>query len=293
MDVDLSRLRHIVAIARTRSFSRAAEELHITQPAISRSIASFEQGFGLRLFDRSRAGVAPTAVGKLVIAEAECMLRAARNLDRNLRLFASGESGELAIGIGPLLAMVLHIIAKRLLQERPGVHLHASIRSPEHLVHQLLDDQIELIFANTWLIRDIPDLEITSIGTMNLAVIVRADHPLARRSQLRVEDLANFPQASAPVSNPGTTGERASIFTCENFHVLRDLVLETDCVWLASSIAVETDIAEGRLLALDVSNFRDSVSEVAMVHRRGRTLSPAALELTRHMRSLLASEDRS
>jgi DNA-binding transcriptional LysR family regulator len=292
MAVDLNRLRHIVTIARTRSFSRAAEDLNITQPALSRSIASFEERFGLRLFDRSRAGVSPTAVGKLVIAEAERMLRVARDLDRNLGLLARGESGELAIGIGPLLAMVLHTIAKRMLQERPGVHLHTSIRSPEHLVKELLDDQIELVFGNSWTIRNIADIEITLIGTMKLAFVVRADHPLVRRSQIRIEDLAEFPQASAPRPDQGSPSEQAGVFTCENFHVLRDVVLDTDCVWLASPVALRNDIIEGRLLTLDVLDLKNKVSEVAMVHRRGRTLSPAAVELTRQMRSLLEFEDR-
>jgi DNA-binding transcriptional LysR family regulator len=289
MDFDLTRLRQIVAIARTRSFSRAAEDLHITQPAISRSVAGFEQRLGFRLFDRDRAGVTPTAMGKLVIAEAERVLRAARDLEHNLRLYARGESGELAIGMGPLLAMLLPGIARHMLEVRPGVHLRASIRTPDHLVQELLDDRIELIFGNSWLIRDVPDLAIQPIGTMTLAFIVRSAHPLAQRSTLQIEDLAAFPQAGVGGPGVGAPGSGAGAFTCDNYHVLRDLVMETDCIWLACPIALKKDVAEDRLVSLDVADFRQDRSEVALVSRRGRTLSPPALEMARHLQNLLAS----
>ena len=154
MEIDLTRLRHIAAIARTGSFSRAAEDLHITQPALSRSIASFEQRYSLRIFDRDRSGVVPTAMGQLVIEEAQRVLRAARDLDHNLRLYAKGEGGDLAFGAGPLLAMLLPDLGRRLLAESPAIQLRASVRTPDYLVQELLDDRIELIFGNSWNIRD-------------------------------------------------------------------------------------------------------------------------------------------
>ena len=290
MEIDLVRLRHIAAIARTGSFSRAAEDLHITQPALSRSVASFEQGFGLRVFDRDRSGAVPTALGRLVIAEAERVLRAARDLDHNLRLYARGAGGELAIGMGPLLAMLLPEFARRMMAESPGVHLRASIRTPDHLVQELLDDRIEMVFGNSWAIREIPDLQITPIGSVRLAFLVRAGHPLDGRSGLSIDALAEYPQANAAGSSVSDRG--TGMFTCDNYHVLRALVLETDCVWLAAPTVLAEDIATGRLVVLELADFRDVESEVALVHRRGRTLSPPALTLTRHLRKLLSMPGR-
>ena len=68
MDVDLAKLNQLLVIARTGSFSRAAEELRITQPALSRSVAGLEQRFGFRIFERGRGGATPTTVGALVLA---------------------------------------------------------------------------------------------------------------------------------------------------------------------------------------------------------------------------------
>ena len=102
--MELTRLRHILAVARTGSFSRAAEEERITQPALSRSIAAFEQRHGVILFDRGRGGAHPTPAGRLVIEQARRLLSATNDLERSLRLYGTGEAGRLAFGLGPLLA---------------------------------------------------------------------------------------------------------------------------------------------------------------------------------------------
>lgn len=288
MDIDLTRLRHIAAIARTGSFSRAAEDLHITQPALSRSIASFEQRFGLRVFDRDRSGVVPTAMGRLVIEEAERVLRAARDLDHNVRLYAKGEGGDLAIGTGPLLAMMLPDLGQRLMKEAPSIRLRASVRTPDHLVQELLDDRIELIFGNSWAIREVPDLEFSLIGTLELAFVVRGGHPLAAKSRIRTDMLGLYPQASAAGSSIAALAPTTGSFICDNCHVLRDLVVGTDCVWLTAPSVLADDIAAGALVRLNVDDFQNIDSEVALIHRRNRTLSPAALSLIEHLRGLIS-----
>jgi hypothetical protein len=85
--MNLPRLRHIVAVARDRSVSRAAEEAGITLPALSRSVAACEQRHPPRLFDRGRSGVHPTAAGlpvidpptKLLAARGTCRQATARS----------------------------------------------------------------------------------------------------------------------------------------------------------------------------------------------------------------------
>lgn len=292
MDIDLTRLRHIAAIARTGSFSRAAEDLHITQPALSRSIASFEQRYGLRIFDRDRSGVVPTAMGRMVIEEAQRVLRAARDLDHNVRLYAKGEGGDLAIGTGPLLAMLLPDLARLLLDETPAIHFRASVRTADHLVQELLDDRIEMIFGNGWNIRDVPDLSFSTIGSIRLAFVVRGDHPLVGQQDLDLVQIARFPQASAAGSSVAALAATTGSFICDNYHVLRELVIGSDCVWLAAPTVLADDIAAGRLAALDVADYASIDSEVALIQRRSRTLSPAALALVEHLRGLLVMHGR-
>jgi DNA-binding transcriptional LysR family regulator len=279
MEIDLNRMRHIAAVARLRSFSRAAEELHITQPALSRSIAAFEERFGVRLFDRGRGGVMPTPVGVLVVAEAERLLGFARDFEHNLQLYGGGDAGRIPFGMGPMVAsLVLPRLSQIFINERPRLQLKVSVGPADQLVQELMRDEIEMLFANTPQVRSIPDVITAPIGRMRLAVIVRSAHPMAGRRRVTFSELAAFPAASAvELPTMGITGE-AGAFICDNYHILRETVLGTDCLWVASPDFVVADIAEGRLCCLDVADLDAAVatSELSMARRRERTMSPAA-----------------
>lgn len=293
MDVDLSRLRHIIAVARLRSFSRAAGELHITQPALSRSIAAFEARFGVRLFDRGRGGVTPTALGALVVAEAERLVSSARDFEHNLQLYRNGSAGKIAFGMGPLVAsLILPRLGPMLLNERPGLRMRASIGTVEQLVQELMGDTIEMMFANSAQVSSVRDVVATPIGTMRLAVIVRGAHPLVGRKRVELADLKDFPIAS-PVELPaaGLTGDGGA-FICDNYHIMRETVAGTDCVWLASPDFVAAEIAEGALCCVELADLDLGMSELAMVRRAGRTMSPAAETVTQAVRALCGRPDR-
>lgn len=289
MDIDLTRLRHILAVARTQNFSRAAEELNITQPALSRSIASFEERRGVRLFDRSRSGVVPTSVGRVVIAEAEEVVRAARGLDLNLKLYAGGQAGQLSIGLGPLLASVLLTsIGKYAMRTRPGLEIQTIIRPADQLLIELLNDRIEIIFGNSWIMNPTADLAISPLGNIPMTFIVRAGHPLAEQRDVMTCDIQRYPLAGASGWPMGRQPGHGGSFVCDNFHILRELVMETDFVWMASAALARQEIASGRLVTLEVADFQPKPSAISLVRRQGRTLSPAANMIADHVRVLLS-----
>lgn len=290
MTVDLARLRHIVAVAANRSFTKAADELHITQPALSRSIAAFEARCGFRVFDRSRTGVVPTALGRTVIAEAGSVLRAAQSLELNLNLYARGDAGQLAIGLGPLLAsVVLPSLGADLLRTRPALQFRAAIGMPDRLVEDLLADHLEMVFANSWGLTNMGELEVRSVGELPLAFVVRADHPLAGREDVEAQELAEFPLASATeLIAAGLVGKGAG-FVCDNYHILRDLVLASDAVWLSSPALVAKDENAARFDFVGVREFGESTSAIALITRKGRTLSPAAKAVAAEVAELLKS----
>ena len=80
----LAKLEHALVLQRRGSFSRAAEELNLTQPTLSRSIASLEALWGIQIFERGRAGVRPTPIGSEMLAQAEQLISLARTLDSNM-----------------------------------------------------------------------------------------------------------------------------------------------------------------------------------------------------------------
>jgi DNA-binding transcriptional LysR family regulator len=287
--MELTRLRHILAVARTGSFSRAAEEEGITQPALSRSIAAFEQRHGVVLFDRGRGGAHATPAGALVIEQARKLLSASKELERSLRLYGSGEAGRVAIGIGPLLAgLFLPELGASLLQARPGLQLVTTTRTPDQLLSELLGDRIEMIFGNNWNIANVPGTERERLGTLGIAVIVRGGHPLASADRrLTFADLAAYPVASAVELPTGSFDGHAGAFICDNFHILRETVLATDCVWMSSPAFLATELRDGRMARLRVADLATGSNEICMVTRRGRTRSPAALAVAEAMRAMV------
>jgi DNA-binding transcriptional LysR family regulator len=286
--MELTRLRHIVAVARNQSFSRAAEEEGITQPALSRSIAAFELRHGVILFDRGRGGAHPTAAGLLVIDHAKKLLAAAGDLERSLKRYPGGEAGRIAFGIGPLLTgLFLPRLTRSLLQAYPGLQIFTLTRTPDQLVAELLGDRIEMILGNNWNLGRMPGTELERLGRLRIAVMVRTDHPLARAGQATLADLENYPLASAVELPPSSAIGNAGSIVCDNFHVLRETVLQTDCVWMSSPAFLRDDLRAGRITQLDVSDLPAASSDICLVFKRGRTRSPAAVAAAEEVRAML------
>src|SRR5579864_3810938 len=100
MVLDLAKLEQLLTIARTGNFTRAAEELGITQPALSRNIGLLEDRFSFKIFDRGRGGASLTPVGALMVDEVEALVRQATILEHNLQLYGRGEGGQISLGMG-------------------------------------------------------------------------------------------------------------------------------------------------------------------------------------------------
>jgi DNA-binding transcriptional LysR family regulator len=290
MQIDLIKLTHILAIARTLSFSRAAEELHITQPALSRSISGVEQRFGIRLFDRGRSGVAVTPVGAQVIADAEGLVGSARIFQHNLRLYAQGQAGTLAIGMGPMVAsMILSELAGHFMTGSPQLELRASIKGPGLLMKELANDTIELAICATENIDIADGFVAVPIGEVTFATYVRSAHPLANRSGLTAADLDVFPIARIGDADMVATRRNSGSFICDSYHILQDAVLHSDCLWHTSSQFVEKHQLTGSLVQIEAVDVETPRSALALVRKRGRTASPAAQLAASRIRAMLGT----
>src|ERR1700741_4516245 len=105
--LQLKSLTHLVALARRLHYARAAEDLHISQSALTRSIQALEKQLGMRLFDRDRAGVALTPQGKLAVERCAVLLADAEDVERHLVLAAGARAGRVRFGMAPLPASAL------------------------------------------------------------------------------------------------------------------------------------------------------------------------------------------
>lgn len=280
MEISFVKLTQLLKVAETGNISRAAEELGVSQPALSRSIAAIEARYRLRIFDRGRSGAVLTTVGRMIIAEASELMRGARKLDHNLKLYGRGEAGRLSVGLSPPVAgLVLARIAAQLFAMTPKLAVTTLIRPPQALTEALLKEEIEFFISPDYQIEPDASVQTRRIGTMPADFVVRSGHPLTNRAEVDVADLSDFPVASpiapdwlSPDSSPAAT------FACDNFHIMRDLTLDSDVVLICPSSFVRQELADGRLSILEVVGSPLLESSIVVGTARGRTLSSVALK---------------
>ena len=271
------------------AFSRAAEILHISQPALSRSIAATEKRCGFPIFNRIGHGVEPTAAGAQLIAQAEPLLLSMRVFDSNVGLLAQGKAGSLKIGLPPLLAsQLLPRLAPHFFMPGSKIELRVSIRPAANLLDELKSGSIEFFLLSEDQTETGPEIELAAIGSMQPVCVVRGGHPLAGRNALNIADLGNFPWGSSV--EPPAMGNmlNPARFLCDNFHVLREVVLHTDLVCICTRAFAAADIERGDLCELDIPEFLPDVSSVYLASLQGRISSPLAMEASRRLRTLLA-----
>jgi len=286
--MDLKRISHLVALADTRNFSRAAEQVHLTQPAFSRSVMAAEAELGLQLFDRGTREVTCTVAGTFVLERARRLLFESRCLERDVSLYRDREAGDIAFGVGPYPALTL--LPQLMIELRtrfPGVSSRVEINNWQNLVAHLRAEELEFFVSDT---RDVPRdpvLAITGIGRLRGAFYARAGHPLLTRKKGKLADLA--PYGIATVKLPaeiraslqelilrGKAGPIPIAVECDDVHLLKHIALSTDTVLASPVAAVREDVAAGRLREIALRDAPLFFSNLGIVALKGRTFSPMA-----------------
>lgn len=290
MDIDFQKLNHFVTVARHRNLSRAAVELNISQPALSRSIAALERRSGLRLFDRGRSGMALTPSGQVIFLEAEKIIRDARELDRHMKLSGSGDGGRVCLGVTPALsAILLPHLGTKMLNSKPMAQMIASIRPADGLMEDLLDGKIDLMISPRK--TPLPSFDLCSedIGGFSNVLVARYSHPLFAQASIAEADLASFPLAAVASHPLRPVFRAAGAFICENDSIIREVVLNSDAVWMASRQIVAADLARGSLRRLEIDGIPEMAVPVALIHLAARPPTALAQQLVDWAKAFLAA----
>jgi DNA-binding transcriptional LysR family regulator len=145
MSLNLHLLRLFATVVRTGSFSRAADALHISQPAISKGVRDFELQVGCRLLDRTPKGVRPTREGQALARHAETLFAAERAAEDELLSLRDLDSGSLRIGASTTIAT--YMIAEYLgvfHREYPGIDLHLIIANTRDIADLIIAHDVEI-----------------------------------------------------------------------------------------------------------------------------------------------------
>jgi DNA-binding transcriptional LysR family regulator len=291
--MEIRKLRHAVTLARVLNFTRAAQELHLTQSALSRSIQALETECRIRIFDRNRGTVALTQAGREFIRHAETLVRSEAALLTVARQVAHGEGGSVSLGVTPLAARCLlaPVLARRVGQ----AHFHADVvvASGKELFRMIAQETIDIGISGFDLSFGNTQLSATGLAELAFAIVVRGDHPLTRVEDFDVHDVEQYPQVRStsyssddalPVA--GLVPSLQPAVTVEDFGVIARIVATSDAVWMTCPIAVTEEIRRGELVQLPIPWL--PATRIPLVARQlaKRTLSPLAQSMLEHLREV-------
>jgi DNA-binding transcriptional LysR family regulator len=202
VDLDLRKVRYFVAVAERLSFVRAAAELHLTQPALSRQIQSLERDLGATLFERDRRGTALTGPGRQLLEDAHQLLTAAAALERRVRA-AAKTPVEFTIGFMP--GVPSTEIVKKFAAEEPSLLIDVVYVPMDDQEPYLLDGRVDVSFVRL-------PMRSRSVQAIPLfpepkVAVVPADTPQAGAESLDLDQLRPLPLLGGPAPPSGWRGD--------------------------------------------------------------------------------------
>ena len=268
MGFELRQLRQVVALAEHGSFVRAAAALHISQPALSRSVQNLEAHFGSELFLRSSSGAVPTDLGRLYIERARDLLRMADELDREAVSHGNLRTGRVAVGGGPYPAeAVLARAASKFVEQFPGVGVQVQSRNWDELARDLRSRELDFFVAETSTLLRETDLEIAPMPAAHpVYFVVRSGHPLAAQGNACIADVFAWPivtpnRVPPRILDPMLTAHRSVTrqlaapypfpsIECNALAPAKRIVLNSDAITASIPSCVATELKSGRLVLL-------------------------------------------
>jgi len=193
-NIDLRKLRHVIEVGRAGSFTTASQTLHLSQPALTRSIKEVEDTVGMQLFQRQPRGVVLTEAGRIFTSHAQKVLDSMELLLAGTNDFRELKTGGLRIGVAPTvyLGFVRPSIGK-LVNRHPGLRIDVTTGVSETLVPKLLSADIDVLVGSLRSFTRWPDIETTSLIELEYAFMVRFGHPLLEHSSISATDLLSYP----------------------------------------------------------------------------------------------------
>lgn len=285
-------MRHLIALHETGSFSRAAELLHITQPALSRSIQTLEEELGLPLIDRIGKRNEFTAFGEAVIARAKRIAFETEELKRTAQLLRGGQSGSIRLGMGAgPSAMLTHRLVKRLTLDYPMIQIDLSQGTPQTLLQQLHNKSLDALVIDTRVTAPSDEFIVEQLPDMGAGFLCRSGHPLLSFPRVGIQDLLQFRVASSRLSAeigrllqerygpPGNPDQLVTLF-CDSLSALLETTAHTDAVYLGIFAPAIEHLVRGELVELPLTPALDSSARFGIYTLAGRT-QPPALDILR------------
>ncbi|MEW6208518.1 MAG: selenium metabolism-associated LysR family transcriptional regulator [Acidobacteriota bacterium] len=283
--MDIQDLRVFLAVAKHLNFTRAGEEVHLSQPSVSVRIKRLEDGLGVKLFEQLGRKIALTEAGLLLRPYALRVMAALDDARHAIDELQGLERGSLRIGASTTPGMyLLPGIVSEFKSHHPGIEIQMAIKNTREVEESILKNEFDLGFVGGHLISG--EVEVIPWFTDEIVLITPPDHPLAKRRKVRFNNLAGeFFILRESGSATRSAIERSlrdanlrveSVVELGNPEAVKQAVRNGLGIALISRFAVETELKAQMLRVIKVRGLQVE-RELKIVYRKHKHHSRAAL----------------
>ncbi len=282
--MDLDQLHTFLEIVRLKSFSKAAQTVYRTQPAISAQVRQLEQELNTTLFDRLGTKIALTAAGRIFAEYAEKILDLRRQAQDSINELERTPRGELIIAANEATCIyVLPTVFSEYKKQFPNVQLLVDRSYGARVVQAVMENMAD--FGITQLPVEEKKLQVAKVHADEIKLIVPADHPLASRRTATCRDLLNAPLL---LPKSGTTRARINVWMEEvesdvsismeldSTEMMKRFVMAGLGLSFLAASHIEEEVAAGRLAAVSLAP-EPMMRTLGLIYRKDKALSKAAL----------------
>jgi DNA-binding transcriptional LysR family regulator len=204
--IRLRDLHILLAIVQCKSLAKAAEQLAISRPVVSRAIADLEHVLGVRLLERDRHGAEPTVYGAALLKRGIAVFDELRGSVKDIEFLADPTAGEVRIGsTPPLSASFVTAVVERLCERYPRITFQIEVSETEWLRRALVERNVDFLIVRKYATRLPDELSFEALYDDPFVVTVGAQSPWARRRKVELAELADEWWAMPPPeSEPGS-----------------------------------------------------------------------------------------
>jgi DNA-binding transcriptional LysR family regulator len=295
--IEFRHLETFCRVAELRSFSKAADDLFLTQPTVSGHILSLEQSLSLRLFDRAGREVRLTKSGLVFQEYASKILSLRKHLLNALSEFSKGIRGELALGSSTIPGeYLLPRLIGDFKREHPAFIISLKIADTKEVIDYVLQDRVEIGVIGAKV--NHPSLHFEKYAEDEIIAVAPSDHPFTRKRKITLDELLEEPW----IIREEGSGTRIAVEKAlqrkgksfRQFNVAMEMGSTSSVkegvkaklgLAFISERAVEEEVRQGFLLRIDLDRFEPILRQIYIVSHRRRTLSPMGAEFLRFLRS--------
>jgi len=294
--IDFRHLETFCRVADLKSFSKAADDLFLTQPTVSGHILSLEQSLSLRLFDRTSREVRLTKAGEVFLKYASKILSFRKDLLNALSEFSQGIKGELSLGASTIPGeYLLPKLMGDFKREHPHFIISLKIADTKEIVQYVLQDNVEFGIIGAKL--NHPSLHYEKYEEDEIIVVAPSDHPLTRKKKVNLEELLKEPwiirEEGSGTQMAIEKALRKKGKSLKQFNVVMEMGSTSSVkegvkaklgLTFISRRATEEELNQGFLSRIDVEGIGLISRQIYIVSHRGRTLSPIGMQFLRFLK---------